>query len=164
MPTLLIENKAMYADWYCPKIKEGFQLLKSSQEIPDILIEPDSDSIDITFIAYGGTVKLIKEACEKLFFDYDLICQALLVTKIYPFNISPYLAKIQRSKKIILFEEGQGFAGFASEVISQLAEYGSLDKVKVKRVFAKEICIPSSGVLEKKVLPDLQDLINAAID
>jgi 2-oxoisovalerate dehydrogenase E1 component len=162
-PTLVLENKLMYGSYFQKMVPEGFSLLHSNAVFPDALIKPDSNQVDVTLLGYGGTAEMMADAANILFEDHDIIAQVVVISMIYPFCIEPYIDLIQDSDSLILIEEGQGFASFSSEVISQLAERDLLASLTVRRVMPEIYCIPSSGSLEKEVLPDVSKIVKTVL-
>ena len=161
-PALVIENKLMYAQYINDFAYIGFDIYESQKTIPDILIRPQSEYVDLTIIGYGGTDGLIANACESLFNNYDQVSQGLIVTQLYPFNIKDYIDLLPNGSAILIVEEGQGFAGFGAEVISQLYEQFPNNQFRVERVNSKAYCIPSSQPLERECLVGVEDIIEAA--
>ena len=161
-PALVIENKTMYGSFLNHYIPEGFIFNKSNNIFPDILISPESNNVDITFIGYGGMSDSLIRACDILFEEHEIVSQVLLISQLYPLDITIFIKNIVQTNAVILVEEGQGFSGFGSEVISQMYENG-FNNFKVRRIFSESTCIPSSGVLEKQVLPSIEKIIASAI-
>jgi 2-oxoisovalerate dehydrogenase E1 component len=161
-PTLVIENKLLYGSYLRSEAPLGFEVLRSSEKFPTLWIRPASDASDLTLIGYGGTGEMLIEACNVLFEEHDLIAQAIIVGQIYPFDVTPLIEPIGRAPRLIIVEEGQGFAGFGAEVVSQLAEAGALDRLIVRRVSPPAHCIPSSGPLEKETLPNVAKIVEIA--
>lgn len=162
-PTLVIENKLLYGAYLHAEPPLGFQFLESSEKFPSIWVKPESDQIDLTLIGYGGTSELLLEASNVLFDHHDLIAQILIVMQIYPFDVRPLIDIICRARRLIVLEEGQGFAGFGGEVLAQLAETDAIRGLTIRRVSPPAHCIPSSGPLEKQVLPSVASVIAAAL-
>jgi 2-oxoisovalerate dehydrogenase E1 component len=162
-PVLVIENKNLYSSFFFSNKLESFSYKKSNRTIPDFHVCPDSELINLTLIGYGGTADLLIQACDTLFKEYDIIAQVIIFGQIFPLNISPYLELINRSEGLIVVEEGQGFAGFGSEIISQVNE--NLDYyLKVRRIFAEPHCIPAVSSLEKSMLPSVDKIVECAIN
>jgi pyruvate/2-oxoglutarate/acetoin dehydrogenase E1 component len=53
--------------------------------------------------------------------------------------------------------------GWGAEVLARAAEAGGSHLIKVKRLAAKEVPVPSSGTLEGQVLPDIEQIIMSAV-
>jgi 2-oxoisovalerate dehydrogenase E1 component len=162
-PTLVIENKLLYGTYLHPE-PPGFEFLQSDEKFPSIWVKPQSSVVDLTLIGYGGTSELLLEASNVLFDLHDLIAQTLIVMQIYPFDVQPLLDIISGASRMLILEEGQSFAGFGGEVIAQLAEAGALEGLTVRRIAPPAYCIPSSGPLEKQVLPNVAGIVAAVLE
>jgi len=162
-PTLVIENKLLYGSYLRTIAPVGFHLLHSDETFPSAWIKPDANHVDITLLGYGGTSELMLEACEVLFEEYDLVVQVLCVMQIYPFSVTPVLDVIKAAPALLIVEEGQGFAGFGAEVIAQIAETTKLDGLNIRRLHPYPNCIPSSGPLEKDILPSVASIVEAVL-
>jgi 2-oxoisovalerate dehydrogenase E1 component len=162
-PTLIIENKLLYALNLRENMPEGFKALISDETFPTVLIKPESDTLDITLIGYGGLSDTLVNVAERLFDEADVVSQIICPTKIYPFNIKPFIHLLSNSKFLVLVEEGQGFAGFGSEIIAQIAEHDSSLLRRVKRVVPQAIPIPASGSAEKEMMPNVNNIITSIL-
>jgi 2-oxoisovalerate dehydrogenase E1 component len=163
-PTLVIENKLLYGAYLREEAPEGYETLHSDEQFPSIWVSPQADASDVTLVGYGGAADMLVEASNILFDEHDLIAQVLIITQIYPFDANPLLPVIQRASNLLIVEEGQGFAGFGSEMIAQLAEAGVLPTLTVRRLSPPDHCIPSSGPLEKEVLPSVSAVVGAVLE
>jgi 2-oxoisovalerate dehydrogenase E1 component len=162
-PTLLIENKLLYALNLRERLPEGFKTLISNEPFPTVLVKPAANTLDITLIGYGGLSDTLVTVAERLFDEADLIAQIICPTQIYPFKIEPLIGLLLDSKFLFLVEEGQGFAGFGAEVIAQIAEHNPDLLHRVKRIVPPAIPIPASGSAEKEILPNVNNIITSIL-
>lgn len=163
-PSLVIENKLLYGTFPLWAVPDGFQLLHSTVTFPDAWLRPDSNRCDVTLLGYGGTSDLLVQAAERLFEDYDVVAQVLVVTQIYPFDITQIEEVLRRAPRLLVVEEGQGYSGFGAEVIAQITERGNPDGLAVARLYPPAYCIPSSGPLEKTVLPCVDQIVARSLE
>ena len=63
-----------------------------------------------------------------------------------------------KTKNLLIIEEGSAFAGMGAELIAQIIEQTSI-KIKVKRIAAYPVPIPSVKTLEHIVLPEKDRII-----
>jgi 2-oxoisovalerate dehydrogenase E1 component len=61
-------------------------------------------------------------------------------------------------------EEGNLTLGWGAEVVARVAEGLGSQTIRVKRLAAKDLPVPSSGPLEELVLPGVEHIIQAAIE
>jgi 2-oxoisovalerate dehydrogenase E1 component len=158
-PTLMIENKLLYGCYLREQAPDGYKLLHSDETFPSAWIRPESDRVDVTLLGYGGTCEHLVEACETLFDEHDIVAQVLLVTQIYPLDVKSLLEVISNAPALLIVEEGQGFASFGAEIVTQLAESDALQGLRVRRHHPAAYCIPSSGPLEKEFLPSVASIV-----
>jgi 2-oxoisovalerate dehydrogenase E1 component len=162
-PTLLIENKLLYSSYLLDAPPKGYQLLHSDETFPTAWLKPEAEVVDVTLLGYGGTSELLLEASEVLFEEHDLIAQVVSVMKIYPFNVDALIEPLALAKQLLIVEEGQAFAGFGAEVVTQIAERDLLQGLKLRRLAPGGHCIPASGPLEKTVLPSVAGIVEAVL-
>jgi len=163
-PTLVIENKLMYGAYLLASPPSGFRLLHSSDPFPTAWIRPDAAQTDVTLLGYGGVADLLLQASQILFDEHDIVAQIVCVMQLYPFTVDTISEPVAAASRLLIVEEGQGFSGFGAEVVSQLAERDSLDGLTVRRLNPPAHCIPSSGPLEKEMLPGVQGIVRAVLD
>jgi 2-oxoisovalerate dehydrogenase E1 component len=161
-PTLVIENKISYATELRSSLVKGYDIYISGSRYPTAWVKPQTNKIDITLIGYGGISDILVTAAEKLFEENDIIAQVICPTQIYPFDVTPIIPIILNAEQLLIVEEGQGFAGFASEIITQLIEQVPEFSTRIHRISAPADIIPASGKMEKTMIPTLDDIINFA--
>ncbi len=159
-PTLVIENKSLYSQRTDPQPPAGWQLEASEAAFPTLRMRP-AEECQITVLAYGGMVPMVEAALARLLEDEDLACELLIPTQLYPLDLAPVLDSVRRTSRLLVVEEGQGFVGFGSEVISQVAcAVGGA--AKFARVCAQPCPIPASKSAEQQVLPSAEEIFAAA--
>lgn len=163
-PALVIENKALYAKKLQTQAPQGFYFKYCNGRSPAVLVLPDSQVVDLTIIAYGGLADDVLSLLDVLFFSHDLIAQLICPIQLYPFDLTHYQQYINKSRYLFVIEEGQGFCGFASELISQLAERNMLQQLVVKRLAASVSPIPAAKPLERSALPDGEDIMELILE
>lgn len=159
--TLVLEQKALYPRHLRATLPPGFRALATDEAFPTIWVKPESSSVDVTLIGYGGTSEMLVEVAVQLFQEDDLVAQIFCPTQIYPFDVGPLLAPLATSRMLVLVEEGQGFASFSSEVIAQLAERAPTLLQRVVRVMPPPTIIPAAALLERATLPGVAQILAA---
>ena len=161
-PTLIIENKLLYSK----KIQaneNGLCTHLSKEIFPTARISVENAIPDITLFCYGGILEDAEKAAHILFEDNEIVVEIICPTLIYPFNPSALIESLGRSNRLLIVEEGQGFAALGSEVIAQIVEYNTTLLSKgVRRLSAEEHPIPACGWMEESALPQVADIINTA--
>jgi pyruvate/2-oxoglutarate/acetoin dehydrogenase E1 component len=164
VPTLFIENKSLYST---PLLNENelfnrYGLKKETNEniVPTVILTHDNEP-DITFITYGGMTPLVIEAIDFLHREEDLSCEILVVHRISPLDVEPLINSVKKTRRTVVVEEGITDWGWGAEVLAMLAivEY----EAPPQRVGAGRYPIPVCRHLEDKILPQVDDIIKAAI-
>lgn len=161
--TLVIENKLQYAQALRAELPPGFRAFVTLEAFPTVWIKPDATTVDVTLIGYGGLSETMLEAATELFIEYDLLAQVICPTQIYPFDVRPLLTPLAASRLLVFVEEGQGFAGFSSELIAQIAEREPGLLGKVVRVMPPPTAIPAAKAAESAMLPNATHIIAAVL-
>lgn len=161
-PTLVIENKLLYGQRTDPTPPPGCELSAIDAAFPTIRIAPPGDR-QLTIVAYGGLVGMAESAIAALA-DEELACDLLIPTQLYPLDIEPIIESVAQTHRVLVIEEGQGFAGFGSELITQLSCEGRLGPFRARRIHAAACPIPAAKPAEQAVLPSAEAIVRAAID
>lgn len=160
-PTLVIENKLMYAAHLDAALRPGFSLDYSDEQFPTTRLRP-AESPAVTVFCYGGMLPHAEEAVSKAFEEFEIIAEVICPSQLYPLNIAPVLESLSRTHRLLVAEEGISFAALGAELIAQLHEQAPALIHHCKRIGPPEQPIPSCAILEKELLPHAQ-CIAAAI-
>lgn len=162
-PTIVIENKLLYGTRVGAMATAGFALEHTNELFPTTRLRPEGD-IDVTILCYGGMLPEVEAALDPLFDEEEVVCEVICPTQLYPLNLKPIAESVLRSGRLLIAEEGLGFAAFGAEVIAQLAEVVPGALRQVRRIASPNHPIPSCGSLEKLLLPSTRHLIAAVRD
>lgn len=160
-PTLVVENKLLYGASVSNKAPAGFAWEISDERFPSARLSPGCKP-DLTVVCYGGMLPVAVAAAEALFQNEEIACEILCPQQLFPFNVRPVLDSLRQTGRLLVAEEGQGFAAFGSELIARVVELSASPLAAVRRVSAARHAIPSAGHLEKQTLPDANAIRQAA--
>ena len=160
-PTLVIENKLLYGARLTKEVPKGFLLEHSDDPFPTARLRPQGRA-ELTLLCYGGMLPEAEAAAERLFEEHDVLCEILCPLQLYPFNIGPVLESVRRTGRLLVVEEGLGFAAFGAEVIAQVAACEPQSLKAVARLAAAAHPIPACAALEKTVLPGSAHIVEKA--
>ncbi|MDD5630135.1 MAG: thiamine pyrophosphate-dependent enzyme, partial [Elusimicrobia bacterium] len=160
-PTLVVENKLLYGARFDQPVPQGFALETSDERYPTVRLRPQG-SADLTLFCYGGMLPEAEAALEALFEEHDLLCELVCPTQLYPFNAFPVLDSVRRTGRLLVVEEGQGFAALGSEVIAQVAAALPGGLKAVGRLSAARHPIPAAPNLEAEALPGTRHIVRRA--
>ena len=70
------------------------------------------------------------------------------------------LGRQLKRKMIIVIEESPKNFGWGSEIVASMAESGLANGKNIVRIGSEELPIPSSTLLEEKILPSINDVLH----
>ncbi|MAX60759.1 MAG: pyruvate dehydrogenase [Rhodobiaceae bacterium] len=157
--TIVVENKLDYGRLQ-NKLPNTIEYLfqKSKTDYPIITGLPKDLKPEISIITYGGSVHPSLEAIDEIFYEFEILPKIIVLSKIYPLPIEALAEIIEDTKHIITVEESNIEGGFGSEIIAGLVEL--CNNKSYCRIGSKNIPIPSTKSLEKKVLINSEDIIS----
>lgn len=152
-PTVVIENKLMYATRLDVPVNPGFALEYSDEQFPTARLRP-AEPPSVTVFCYGGMLPYAEEAVVRAFEDFEIVAEVICPSQLYPLNVAPVLESLSKTHRLLIVEEGIGFAGLGAELIAQVHEHAPAIIRNCKRLGPPEQPIPSCAMLEKQLLPD----------
>ena len=162
-PTLVIENKILYGHWAHSEPPNGFRLLHTNERFPTARLQPQ-DAADLTMVALGGMSLDAEDALLTLFENEEIVVDLFLPTQIYPFDVSVIEQSLTTTRRLLVVEEGQGFAAMSSEILAQVTErYGHLS-IAARRLTAAPVPIPAARPLEALCLANTQAIVEHAME
>jgi 2-oxoisovalerate dehydrogenase E1 component len=162
LPTLVVENKILYGQMCSCRPPNGFELLFSEGEVfPTARLKPSLEP-QVTILALGGMSLEAEAAVLRLFETEEIAAELFLPSQIYPFDARVMSESLEQTRRLVVVEEGQLFASFASEVLAQVAQVFGPRGLACRRVGATPTAIPAARPLEQSCLPDV-DAISVAV-
>jgi pyruvate/2-oxoglutarate/acetoin dehydrogenase E1 component len=164
-PILFIESKTDYPKSLIDKrnINE-FLIFKTislvNKDYPTISIGLVEDvDPDVTLITYGGMAEIAVNAVMNVFMEEEINVEVIIPSLVKPYPLDDILKSVERSKKVVILEEGNRVSGWGAELSASIYEayFDILDK-PIKRIGSKNHPIPSSIELEKDCLPQRKDV------
>jgi 2-oxoisovalerate dehydrogenase E1 component len=162
-PVIIIENKLDYGRTIAKKKLRNFSFLRSGSDYPLAKISPEHTEPAFTLVTYGGSVSIVLEALENLFYEHELLGEVIVLTQIHPIADADYdviYKSCMASGNLFVIEEGSSFAGFGGEVIANVSENVE-QKIIVSRLASAAVPIPSSSSLEKTVLVNSNMIVDS---
>jgi pyruvate/2-oxoglutarate/acetoin dehydrogenase E1 component len=168
-PLVFIENKLQYLLPVQNQTElKDFDLSshpgKTGMKLPtySILIH-GAPPATLTIAAYGFMAELAKQAVIRLAFEHEIFVELVIPTQLAPFEVEPIISSASRTGSLMVVEEGNLTMGWGAEVVARVAEALGSQPIRVKRLAAKDLPVPSSGPLEAQVLPDVDRIVESAI-
>jgi len=169
-PVLFIENKLLYPEELINEenIDEVFEYEMSenmhNMDYPNIKIKiRDNSEADLLIVCYGGMSKIAYEVAKDVFLEDEICSDILIPSIIKPLPIELVNDAIKNYKKILIVEEAAKYSGWGAELLSQIHENLSEERIIVKRIGAKNFVVPSSKILEEYILPGNNEIKNELI-
>jgi len=155
-PVLFIEGKSLYGSR--SEVPDG------DYTVPLGKARVAREGSDITISAHSQMVVECLKAADALAAN-DIEAEVIDLRTLNPLDIETLCKSVEKTGKVVLAEEGPRTGGVCAEVGFRLFEevYYCLD-APIKRVCARDLPVPAAPNLEKYVLPDFQDVIQAVHD
>ena len=163
-PVLFLEHKALYAKQIITHNElSDFEIDVSDEQYPSYrLCITGAPTPVITLTAYGYSAELAREAVKRLAYEHEIFSELIVPTQLSPFELGDLIGAVSQTKRLLTVEEGTITLGWGAEVIARtLEELGA--GFQAQRVAARDMPIPAAGLLETAVLPQVEDIIEAAI-
>lgn len=153
-PTIVIENKLDYGRFVGVANIDFYSIEKSDALYPVVKCSPLDEDPALTIVTYGGISYDVISIIQELFIEIDLLPEVIVLSQISPLDISVVLESVQKTKRIVVVEEGSKEFGIGSEIIAQVVSKSAYQIKLAKRIGALSVPIPSSRTLENYVLPN----------
>ncbi|GAC1407211.1 MAG: alpha-ketoacid dehydrogenase subunit alpha/beta [Candidatus Velthaea sp.] len=161
-PAFVIENKLDYGKRLTPPPLGNFIIERSSGRFPIVRARPARSKPTVTIVTYGGMAEHVLAAVEPLVREAEELAEVFVLSRIHPLHLDAVYASLEATGALVIVEEGSTFAGFGAEVAARVAEQAQRH-IRIVRVGALPVPIPSVKSLESQVLPDTRSVIDAVI-
>jgi len=158
-PVLFLEHKALY--------RQG--PARSPEPHDDYLVPFGKARIaregtDLTIVTWGAIVYKALNAAKALAKE-GVSVEVIDIRSILPLDTEAILSSVRKTNRVLVAYEDYEFMGFGAEIAAQVADhtFEHLD-APVKRLAGSFNPTPYADVLEKEVLPQDADVLNAARD
>ncbi len=164
-PVLFIEHKLMYTRGVLALSDlEEWQAERTDGVYPAYRLRiAGAPAPTITVATYGYMAEMAREAALRLAYQHEVFTELVVYTQLSPFEPEPVLESLRRTGRLLALEEGGRTLGWGAEVLAQAVE-GDLGGLRAARVAARDMPIPAAAMLEAQVLPQADDILQAALD
>jgi 2-oxoisovalerate dehydrogenase E1 component beta subunit len=120
------------------------------------------EGADATVITWGAMVHTATEAAERVADEEGLSVEVLDLRTIIPWDEEAILRSVEKTSKVLVLHEDTRTAGFGAEIAATIAEeaFEHLD-APVRRLAAPDTPVPFSPPLEKRFIPQVEDVVEA---
>jgi len=157
-PVVVIENKTDYGKKIAQQQWPNFVAERNEDEYPVVRIRPATSVPTLTIVAYGGMADVVAGMLDEIFREADHKPELLVPSLISDLPVDIVLDSLKHTGRLLVVEEGSGFAGIGSELIAAVVERAEF-RIKARRVAAHPVPIPSVKSLENEVLPDKKRIL-----
>jgi 2-oxoisovalerate dehydrogenase E1 component len=158
-PVIVIENKTDYGKKIGQLKLPNFVGEFNGDAYPIVRIRPAVSAPTLTIVAYGGMADLVAGMLDEIFTEADHKPELFVPTLISSLPVAMVAESVSRTGRLLVIEEGSGFAGIGSELISAVVENTAF-RIVARRVTAHPVPIPSVKSLENSVLPDRKRILD----
>jgi 2-oxoisovalerate dehydrogenase E1 component len=158
--TFFLEPKYLYNQMFAKAPKPG-----QNYEIPFAKARVRREGSDLTLVTYGTTVHWCLRAATQLKDEHGIEAEVIDLRSLVPLDTDTFIASVRKTSRALVVHEDKMFAGFGGEIASQITEkcFDCLD-APVLRVGSEYSPVPFSKILEREVLPDVEDIVNRALE
>ena len=160
-PVILLENKSDYTarTFVAPA---GYMLKTDGSLLPTLSLKPQSTAPTVTLLAYGGMARFLADELLQVFDQSDSIVELIVPLALSPIHLAPIVESVRQTGRILVVEEGAGFASVGAEILAQLQEHLG-PTFSAKRISGKPMPIPSAPSLESDALPSIAEVCAAIL-
>jgi acetoin:2,6-dichlorophenolindophenol oxidoreductase subunit beta len=161
-PLIFVENKLLYL----LKPNEGWEEFMISSPIEDegrIAVIRGAPPAKITLATYGFMAEVTRKAALRLAFEHEIFTEIVIIEHLAPIRINMLIDSVDRTGKLLTIEEGVLTSGWGAEIIARVSANLGKKLLATQRVAAVETPIPASKTIETTTLPDVEDVVNLAL-
>ena len=117
---------------------------------------------DVTVVATGLMVSKALAAAETLATD-GIEAEVLDPRTLVPLDKAAIIGSVKKTGRLVVIHEAVKRGGFGGEIAAMIAEeaFDYLD-APIKRVAGRNVPVAFNEVLERKAVPDVEDIVSAA--
>lgn len=159
-PAVVAEHKLDYGRRVAARTVPGYVVERTGSGWPVVRVRPRSSRPDLTVVTYGGMADPVVAALEELFVAHGIKAEVIVPTRLCPLDMTAILDSASVTGRLVTVEEGSGFSGIGAEIVARAAETVAVP-IRVRRIAARPVPIPSVRSLEDQVLPTRSSIITS---
>jgi 2-oxoisovalerate dehydrogenase E1 component len=158
--TFFLEPKYLYNQVFAKAPNPG-----NNFEIPFGKARVRREGSDLTIISYGTTVHWCLRAATQLKEDHGVEAEVIDLRTLVPLDMETVLSSVRKTSKAMVVHEDKVFGGIGGEIVAQINEqcFDCLDG-PVLRVGSPFNPVPFSKILERAMLPEMEDVYRKALE
>jgi 2-oxoisovalerate dehydrogenase E1 component len=157
--TLFLEPKYLYNQIFAKTSDPGEDYI-----IPFGKARVRREGTDLSIVTYGTTVHWSLRAANQLKDEHDINAEVIDLRSIMPFDMDAIKASVKKTSRVLIVHEDKITGGVGGEIAARVAEecFEYLD-APVMRVGSTDTPVPFSRILERAVLPQVEDVYEKAL-
>jgi 2-oxoisovalerate dehydrogenase E1 component len=122
------------------------------------------EGTDLSIITYGTTVHWSLRAANQLKEEHGLEAEVVDLRSIEPLDMDAIKATVQKTNRVLVVHEDKVTGGVGAEIAARIADqcFEWLD-APIMRVGSTDTPVPFSRILERAVLPQVEDVYEKAL-
>ena len=159
-PVLFLEHKHLYRQTYNRSAYPGSEYM-----IPFGKGATVREGDDVAIITYGALVERSKRAAKILAEEHGVETTIIDMRTVQPYDWELIAETVKRTNRVVVAYEDNRSWGWGAEIAARIADelFEHLD-APVKRIGALDTFVAYAPVLEDLILPQVEDLVEAARD
>jgi len=154
-PVIFVEHKLLYKTR--GPVPERYYTIPLSQS------EVKREGEDLTIVATSIMVSRALEAAMQLA-DEGIECEVVDPRTLKPMDMAPLVRSASKTGKVLVVHEAPVTGGVGGEIVARLAESEAFDYLDapIRRLAGLDVPIPYNPLLERRAVPQVEDIIRVA--
>jgi 2-oxoisovalerate dehydrogenase E1 component len=163
-PVVVIENQLLYATRADAPLPPGYEMLEEAGPYPATVLRP-TGAADLTLVAFGRLSVTAEEVARDLQAREEIHIELIFPLQVSPPDLGAVADSVARTRRLLVVEEGAAGHDLASEVVATIAEgWRGREALRLRRLGARPVAVPSAHALEQEVLPSADDIREACLE
>lgn len=122
------------------------------------------EGADLTILTYGTTVHWSLRAANQIKEEHGVEVEVVDLLSIVPLDMETIFASVKKTNRVLIVHEDKVTGGVGGEIAARItAECFEYLDAPILRVGSKDCPVPFSRILERAVLPQVEDVYDAAL-
>lgn len=119
---------------------------------------------DLTIVTYGTTVHWSLRAANQLKEEHGVEVEVIDLRSIVPFDMEAIVESVKKTNRVLIVHEDKVLGGVGGEIAARISEecFDYLD-APIGRVGSAYAPVPFSRILERVILPQVEDVYDKAL-
>jgi len=158
-PVLFLEHKRLYREPFGRAPYPGPDFT-----IPFGKARVWKEGSDLTIVTYGATVPRSLQAAQRLEREKGISVEVLDLRSLNPYDFEAIAASVTKTSRVLIVHEDMLSWGYGAEIAARIASdlFDKLD-APVERLGAKDTFVAYQPELEDVILPQAEDIFQAAL-